>query len=82
MRSNSLCPLPHYKAMRKRSAISENERFLERLDEMTIPADPCESEFGIDAFEQVVFDDKVYNALSMSIHGQRLGDSAEEEEVE
>ncbi|MBR4616146.1 MAG: hypothetical protein IKO55_11125 [Kiritimatiellae bacterium] len=65
-----------------RGGNAEKERFLDRLDSMTFPVEPCESEFGVDAFEQIVFNDEVYNALSTSIHGQRLWDSAEEEEAE
>lgn len=82
MRSKYHRPLRRYRSSENRSGNFEKEYFLNRLDTITSPADPCESEFGIDTFEQVVFNDEVYNALSMSIHGQRLWDSAEEEEVE
>lgn len=82
MRSKSLCPLPRYKTMQKRTSSREKEQFLDRLDAIAFQVDPCESEFGVDAFEQIVFNDEVYNALSTSIHGQRLWDSAEEEGVE
>ena len=48
------------------------------LESICLPVDPGECDFGVEAFEQVVFDDETYNALSKSIHGQRLWDSAEE----
>ena len=37
------------------------------------------TEFGADAFEEIVFDDAKYDSLCMDLRGRRLWDSAEEE---
>ena len=47
--------------------------------ELDLAADPCESEFGADAFEEIVFDDAKYDSLCIDLRGRRLWDSAEEE---
>ena len=82
MRSRPNAKRPRYAAQERREAELREERMFSELEELCLPVEPCESEFGAEALEQVIFDDDVYNALSMSIHGQRLWDSADEEEVE
>ena len=71
-----------YAAPERNAARCRDNRFRDELETPYLLVEPSESEFGAEAFERVVFDDDVYNALSMSIHGRRLWDSAEEREVD
>lgn len=72
----------HYAALERHEARHRSRRSRVELETVFLPVDPCESEFGAEALEQVVFDDDLYGALSMAVHGQRLWDSAEEQEVD
>ena len=47
--------------------------------ELDLAADPCESEFGSEAFEEIVFDDAKYDSLCMDLRGRRFWGSAKKE---
>lgn len=80
MRKRSLAKRPcRYDALERLEAELREERMFSNLEELYLPVEPCESEFGAEALERVVFDDDVYNALSESIRGERLWDDAGEE---
>ena len=49
--------------------------------ELDLTADPCESEFGSEAFEEIVFDNAKYDSLCMDLRGRRLWGSAKKESV-
>ena len=49
--------------------------------ELDLAADPCESEFGSEAFEEIVFDDAKYDSLCMDLRGRRFWGSAKKESV-
>lgn len=49
--------------------------------ELDLAADPCESEFGSEALEEIVFDDAKYDSLCMDLRGRRFWGSAKKESV-
>ena len=49
--------------------------------ELDLAADPCEREFGSEAFEEIVFDDAKYDSLCMDLRGRRFWGSAKKESV-
>jgi hypothetical protein len=80
MRKRSLAKRPRrYDVLDRLEAELREERMFSEMEEVYLPVEPCESEFGAEALERVVFDDDVYNALSESIRGERLWDEPGEE---
>ena len=79
MRSPLFARCRNYAAMERREAEFREARRRETLERDLFPVEPCESEEGAELFERLVSDDDAYNALSMSIRGERLWDSAEGE---
>lgn len=82
MRSHADVKRRRYAALERREEELREERKFSELEELCLPVEPCDCEHGAEALEHVVFDDELYNALSMSIRGERLWDSAEAEEAE
>ena len=79
MRSLPNAKRPRYAAQERREAELREERMFSELEGLYLPVEPCECEHGAEVLEHVVFDDDLYNALSMSIRGERLWDTVEGE---
>ena len=47
-------------------------------DEHDLSVEPDESEYGLEAFDELVFGDDTYNSMCESIRGQRIWDLPED----
>ena len=47
-------------------------------DELDLSADPSESDFGAETFEQIVFGEDTYNSLCEAVRGVRVWDLPED----